>query len=120
MALRDLCRDFNAGVFTPILEADVGAYLYYRLVTNGCSLSTVYLQTRVSGDAVRNRKPDLVIGRLRLPEACVDPSLVCELKVFQRWGHSAQQMRHRFSDVSLKTWSRSANLRRFFQTVPSR
>jgi hypothetical protein len=99
VALRDLCRDFNAGIFTPILEADVGAYLYHRLLTNGCAPNTVHLQTRVSGDAVRTRKPDLVIGRLRLPEACVDPSLICELKVFQRWGHTDQQMRHRFSGV---------------------
>lgn len=99
VAVRDLCRDFNGGAFTPILEADVGAYLYHRLLTNGCATNTVYLQTRVSGDAARSRKPDLVIGRLRLPEACIDPALVCELKVFQRWGHTDQQMRQRFAGV---------------------
>jgi hypothetical protein len=99
VALRDLCREFNSEVFTPILEADVAAYLYHRLLTNGCSPSTVYLATRVHGDAVRSRKPDLVIGKLRVSEACIEPLLICELKVFQRWGHTDQQMRKRFEGV---------------------
>jgi hypothetical protein len=96
VALGDLCRDFNAGIFTPILESDVAGYLYHRLLTNGCVPNTVYLATRVCGEAARTRKPDLVIGKLRINDACIQPLLICELKVFQRWGHSDQQMRKRF------------------------
>jgi hypothetical protein len=33
-ALQNLCHDFNAGVFTPILEADAAGYLYHRLLIN--------------------------------------------------------------------------------------
>lgn len=98
-ALSDLCRDFNTGVFTPILEADVAGYLYHRLLTNGCAPNTVYLATRVCGDTARSRKPDLVIGTLNQADACIRPILICELKVFQRWGHSDQQIRHRMAGI---------------------
>lgn len=99
VALGDLCRDFNAGVFAPILESDVAGYLYHRLLANGCAPNTVYLATRVCGEAARTRKPDLVIGNLQVNHACIQPLLICELKVFQRWGHSDQQMRKRFEGI---------------------
>jgi hypothetical protein len=35
-ALHDLCCDINRGAFQPILEAEVAAYLYHRLLANGC------------------------------------------------------------------------------------
>ncbi len=98
-ALSDLCQDFNERLFTPILEADVAAYLYHRLLTNGCAPNTVYLATRVCGEAARKRKPDLVVGSLDRRAACIRPSLVCELKAFQRWGFSDQQMRRRFEGI---------------------
>ena len=98
-SLRDLCHEFNTGVFTPILEADVAGYLYHRLLTNGYAPNTVYLATRVCGEGARTRKPDLVIGSLHFNDACVRPSLICELKAFQRWGLSDQQMRRRFEGL---------------------
>lgn len=99
VALRDLCRDFNAGIYTPILEADVSAFLYHRLLVNGCVPSTVYLATRICGEAERTRKPDLVIGTLQPKSACIHPVLICEVKAFQRWGLSDQQMRRRFEGI---------------------
>ena len=98
-ALQDLCGDFNSGAFTPILEADVVAYLYHRLLVNGCTPDTVYLQTRICGKSSRRRKPDLVVGTLHIQNACVQPVLICELKAFQRWGLSDQQMRRRFEGI---------------------
>ncbi len=98
-ALSDFCDDFNRERVTPILEADIAGYLYHRIVVNGCPPRMVYLATRVCGEAARSRKPDIVIGTLDKRDACVAPLLICELKVFQRWGHSDQQMRHRFSGL---------------------
>ncbi len=99
VALQDMCMEFNSGAFTPILEADVAAYLYHRLLVNGCTPNTVYLATRICGDFARRRKPDLVVGTLNAQDACIRPSLVCELKAFQRWGLSDQQMRRRFEGI---------------------
>jgi hypothetical protein len=98
-ALANFCEDFNHERVTPILEADIAGYLYYRIVTNGCPANMVYLATRVCGKAARSRKLDIVIGALNKNDACVAPLLICELKVFQRWGHSDQQMNHRFSGL---------------------
>jgi hypothetical protein len=98
-ALADFCEDFNKQNITPILEADIAGYLYHRLVANGCPTNMVYLATRVCGEAARSRKLDIVIGTLNRVKACVAPLLICELKVFQRWGHSPQQMNQRFSGL---------------------
>ncbi|MDK1030201.1 MAG: hypothetical protein QGD96_12870 [Anaerolineae bacterium] len=98
-SLQDLCNDFNSGRFSPILEADVSAFIYHRLITNGCEANTAYLATRICGEAERSRKPDIVIGTLNKSQACIKPVLICELKVFQRWGHSDQQMRQRISGI---------------------
>ena len=94
-----MCREFNAGEFTPILEADVAAHLYHRLVANGCAPNSVYLATRICGSTARRRKPDLAVGALQVENACIRPVLVCELKAFQRWGLSDQQMRRRFEGI---------------------
>jgi hypothetical protein len=98
-ALADFCQDFNSQLITPILEADIAGYLYHRIVANGCPLNMVYLATRVCGEAALNRKLDIVIGTLNKNAACVKPLLICELKVFQRWGHTDQQMNQRFSGL---------------------
>ena len=76
MALQDMCREFNSGAFTPILEADVAAYIYHRLLVNGCAPNGVYLSTRICGDAARTRKPDLVIGTLHVESACTITSAI--------------------------------------------
>lgn len=98
-ALVDFCEDFNKQRVAPILEADIAGYLYHRIVANGCPLSMVYLATRICGEMARSRKLDIVIGTLNRDEACVMPLLIGELKVFQRWGHSPQQMNQRFSGL---------------------
>lgn len=98
-ALADFCRDFNQQRVTPILEADIAGYLYHRIIANGCPLNMAYLATRLCGEAARSRKLDLVIGTLNSGQACIVPLLVCELKVFQRWGHSDQQMNQRFTGL---------------------
>lgn len=98
-ALEDFCTDFNAERFLPILEADIAGYLFHRLLVNGCPLDQIHLATRVCGKMARSRKPDVVIGALNRATACVVPVLIAEIKVFQRWGHSDQQMRHRFSGL---------------------
>jgi len=115
-ALSDLCRSFNAGTFTPILESDVAAFLYHRLVTNGVPSNEVYLASRVCGEAARSRKPDIVLGSLKTPQACIEPALICELKVFQRWGHSDQQMRHRFMGILDEDLRSLEQMRAFLET----
>lgn len=97
LVLNDFCDAFNADRFTPILESDVSGYLYHRFVANGCPLNQLYLATRISGGIASRRRPDIVVGTLDRERASVEPLLIAELKVFQRWGHSDQQMRHRFS-----------------------
>jgi len=98
-ALADFCQDFNSELITPILEADIAGYLYHRIVANGCPPNMVYLATRVCGEAARSRNLDIVIGTLNKDAACITPLLICELKVFQRWGHTDQQMNQRFSGL---------------------
>jgi len=44
-------------------------------------------------------RPWRVIGKLEPSEACVLPSLICEIKAFERWGLTDQQMRRRFEGV---------------------
>jgi len=101
-ALHNFCLDFNSALTTPILEADIAGYLYHRIVANGCPPHQVYLASRVCGELARKRKPDIVIGTLNKDTACVAPVLICELKVFQRWGHSERQMKRRFAGLLTK------------------
>lgn len=99
-SLQDLCRDFNGQVFFPLLEADVAAYLYHRLLENGCPLKQLFVETRVCDvPDERRRKYDLVVGNANLEQACVEPVLIAEIKCFQRWGHTPQQHRHRFEGI---------------------
>ena len=98
-AIEDFCRSFNSKRITPIMEADVAGFLYHRLVTHGCSLNSIYLASRICGKSERSRKPDIVVGSLNKANGCVQPRLICELKVFQRWGHSDQQKRRRFEGI---------------------
>lgn len=98
-SIKNFCIDFNSGRITPILESDVAGYLYHRMVSNGCPITQLYLATRIKGDAARRRRPDLVVGNLDRDDATISPLLIAELKVFQRWGHTDQQMRHRFSSL---------------------
>lgn len=99
-SLQDLCRDFNREEFLPLLEADVGAYLYHRLLENGCPLKCLFIESRVCGVGdERRRKYDLVVGAVDLRSACVEPVLIAEIKCFQRWGHTSQQHRRRFEGI---------------------
>lgn len=98
-SLQDLCNAFNQEKFFPLLEADVAAYLYHRLLENGCPLSEIYSETRLCGISRGERKFDLVIGTINADHGCVQPVLVVQIKAFQRWGHSPQQHRRRFEGV---------------------
>jgi hypothetical protein len=98
-SLQDLCDAFNRKEFLPLLEADVAAYLYYRLLENGCPLSNLYSETRVCGIAGQKRKFDVVIGLVNTSLACIQPVLVAQIKCFQRWGLSHQQHRRRFEGI---------------------
>jgi hypothetical protein len=98
-AIADLCDDVNSGSFSPLLEADIAAHLYHRLLTNGCPPGVVHLATRICGELERTRKPDLVLGDLVTQQACIRPALICELKVFPRRGFTDQQMQHRFDGI---------------------
>ena len=100
LSLDDLCRDVACEECTPIMESDVAAYIYHRLLSHGVPPSSAYLTSRVCGEHARSRRPDLVIGALRTPAACVEPLLIAEIKAFQRWGMSwIQQMRRRLEGV---------------------
>lgn len=98
-ALQDICDAFNRKEFQPLLEADVAAYFYHRLLENGCPLLNLYSETRICGLPRSKRKFDIAIGTVNTSSACVNPLLVAQIKCFQRWGHSPQQHRHRFEGV---------------------
>jgi len=98
-SLKDLCDAFNKGEFFPLLEADVAAYLYHRLLENGCPLSEIYNETRLCGLPRGERKFDLVIGTVDTDLGCVQPVLITQIKAFQRWGFSHQQYKRRFEGI---------------------
>ncbi len=97
--MQDLCDVFNRKEFQPLLEADVAAYLYHRLLENGCPLSSLYSETRVCGIGGEKRKFDIVIGAVNTSLACIQPVLVAQIKCFQRWGFTHQQLKRRFEDI---------------------
>jgi hypothetical protein len=98
-SLQELCDAFNRREFSPLLEADVAAYLYHRLLENGCPLPSLYGETRICGIAGKNRKFDIVVGKVNTALACIQPVLVVQIKCFQRWGLSHQQRRRRFAEI---------------------
>ncbi len=98
-ALQDVCDAFNRKEFQPLLEADVAAYLYHRLLENGCPLLNLYSESRICGLPRGKRKFDIVIGTVNTSSACINPLLVAQLKCFQRWGHSPRQHQRRFEGV---------------------
>jgi len=98
-SLKDLCDAFNQAEFFPLLEADVAAYLYHRLLENGCPLSEVYNETRLCGLPRGKRKFNLAIGTVDTVRGCVQPALITQIKAFQRWGFSHQQHRRRFEGI---------------------
>lgn len=98
-SLQDLCDAFNQKKFFPLLEADLAAYLYHRLLENGVPLSEMFSETRLCGISKGERKFDLVIGTVNTIRACIQPVLVIQIKAFQRWGHSPQQHKRRFEKI---------------------
>ncbi|MCX8062990.1 MAG: hypothetical protein N3D16_10460 [Anaerolineales bacterium] len=98
-SLQDLCDAFNQKKFFPLLEADLAAYLYHRLLENGAPLSEVFSETRLCGISKGERKFDLVIGTVDTTLGCIYPVLVIQIKAFQRWGHSPKQHRRRFEKI---------------------
>jgi hypothetical protein len=98
-SLQDLCDSFNRKEFQPLLEADAAAYLYHRLLENGCPLPNLYSETRLWGIFGEHRKFDIVIGTIDTSYACIQPILIVQIKCFQRWGLSPQQHRRRFEGI---------------------
>jgi len=98
-SLQDLCEVFNQNEFNPLLESDIAAHLYHRLLMNGCPSLHLYSETRICGIDEENRKYDLAIGSVDTELACVKPVLIAQLKCFQRWGFSHQQHRRRFEGI---------------------
>jgi len=98
-----LCDDFNRGGFTPLLEADIAGYLYHLLLKRKLAPVNVYLDTRIKTLKKKKQKRhyyDLVIGKLNQEDAFVKPDLICQIKAFQRWGLTHQQMRRRLELIS--------------------
>lgn len=98
-SLQELCDIFNKQGFFPLLEADITAYIYHRLVCNGCPPSSIFCETRVRGVKDDRRRYDLVIGNVDTINAWVNPVLIVQVKCFQRWGFSPHQHHRRFEDI---------------------
>jgi len=80
-------KDFTTGQFVPLLEDDIVAYIYYRLVADGlCHASTVHVKTRAAG--LPGKKIDIVVGpvkegiRRRDTRREVEPVYAIEVKFF--------------------------------------
>jgi len=100
-SLNDVCNEFNGHTLMPLLEADVTAFLYHRLILNGCSQSLLYNETRVCG-VDETRKYDVVIGNVITKSGCVKPMLIVQVKYFPRWGKTSPQLRTSFQETMLK------------------
>jgi len=97
-----LCQDLDQGIFVPLLEADIAAYLYHRLVLAEVPIPTIHLDTRIIG--IPQFKYDLVIGSVKLDSeaerAAVNyPQLVVQIKLFPQWGFTHQQHRVHYRHV---------------------
>jgi hypothetical protein len=97
-SLTDLCNEFNRQTLMPLLEADVTAFLYHRLILNGCSQSLLYNETRICG-VDETRKYDIVIGNVNTKSGCVKPMLIIQVKCFPRWGKTSAQLRISFQET---------------------
>ena len=95
-AAQRLAADFDAGVFLPLLEADVDSYLLHVLLQEGAyPARELHQNARVLGLA--SRRFDLVAGRIDIEPAsgqraaATDPRLVVQGKFFPRWGFTGPQ-----------------------------
>jgi len=98
-SLSDMCADLNGDRFRPLLESDVGCYLYYRMLENSCSLEHLYSETRINGIRKGNRRFDLVVGHSETNDATVVPNLVIQIKCFQKRGQTIQQFHRRYHQI---------------------
>jgi len=97
--LESLCRDYNAKMFAPILEADIAAYMYHLWIVQFGNAATLHLDTRVYQKL--DSKFDFVVGKLDYGagKPCItQPELVAELKAFP-YGFSDQQHRVHYFHV---------------------
>ena len=98
-SLSGMCADLNSNQFRPLLESDVGCYLYYRMLENKCALEHLYSETRINGIRKGNRRFDLVVGHSETNDATVVPSLVVQIKCFQKRGQTIQQFHRRYHQI---------------------
>jgi hypothetical protein len=93
------CDDLSARISSPLMEADVVVSVYHYLKQGGCDPSQIYIDTRVCKHSPRSRKYDIVIGSLDKSNACINPTLIIQVKAFQRWGLTPQQHKRRFEGI---------------------
>jgi hypothetical protein len=91
----NLCWQYNAGEFVPLLEADIAGYLYHILLTQKLiGLEHIHLDSRAMG-AERNQKFDIILAPIEIREdgrPAVKAQVVIEIKSFPR-GFTDQQHR---------------------------
>ncbi len=97
----NLCSQYNANAFVPLLEADIAGHLYHILLTQKLiGLAHIHLDSRVLG-AERNQKFDIVLGPIETREdgrPAVRAQAVIEIKSFLR-GFTDPQHRVHFEHV---------------------
>jgi len=97
--MENLCRDYNAKVFVPILESDVMAYVYHLWISQFGGANTLHLDTRVYQKL--DSRFGFVVGIIDYGagKPCITrPELVAELKAFP-YGFSDQQHRVHYFHV---------------------
>lgn len=76
--------EYKENSFSPIVEDDIVARIYYHLLNNNIALKNkIFMKTRICGFDP-HRKYDLVIGKRvsQLDKVSVEPKLVSEFKIF--------------------------------------
>jgi len=97
--LESMCRDYNAKMFAPILEADIAAYMYHLWIAQFGNAASLHLDTRIYQKL--DSKFDFVVGKLdyNVGKPCItQPELVAEMKAFP-YSFSDQQHRVHYFHV---------------------
>jgi len=117
-AVKHMGRDYRAGRFVPLLEDDIVAYLYHRLLASGrLSADRVHVKTRVKG--LQGKKVDLAVGRVAAVgrgsggRRQVDAELAVEVKFLNEdtnYGERANFRRNVMKDIArLRKLARAAS-----------
>lgn len=98
--LSNLCRDVDQGVFIPLTEADIAAYLYHRLLFANLLSRDIHLDARILN--VKDHRYGFVVGAVNLDleshqTAVSNPTLVIQIALFPRWGATPAQLYARYA-----------------------